>query len=239
MHKLFVSPSDIDGNYITVTGDDVEHLHAIRIKEGETIFASDGVHTVYCAVLSQMRKNSAIFEITEEKPFENEPEIDITVCCALLKGGANEDVIKQSVELGASKIVLFSSENCVAKEREKDGKYYKTARQAAMQCGRDRIPQIVTGINFAQTLSLLENSDLPLLFHEKARKPFFDVVRENKNPRSAAFAVGPEGGFTENEVALAANRGIPAVSMGKRILRAVTAPLCALSVLISVYDAGR
>lgn len=79
MHKLFVSPGDICENTITVTGEDVEHLHALRMREGESIFVSDGEKTVYEAELTQMRKNSAVFEIKSQRPFENEPLTDITV----------------------------------------------------------------------------------------------------------------------------------------------------------------
>jgi 16S rRNA (uracil1498-N3)-methyltransferase len=239
MHKLFVPPGNIEGNIITVTGEDVEHLHALRIKNGEKINVSDGKKTAYEAVLTEMRKSSAIFEIRSVRPFENEPQIYITACIALLKGGSCEDVIRQSTELGAAKIVLFSSSNCIAKEREKDGKYIKIARQAAMQSGRDIIPEIVTGVSFEEMIDLLKASELPLFFHEKAETPFFDVIEKTELPRSAAFAVGPEGGFTDIEAEIAEKNEINVVSMGKRILRAVTAPICAISVLTSVYDRQR
>ena len=236
MHKLFVPEESIKGTIITVTGDDVEHLHALRIKNGEKINVSDGKKNAYEAVLTEMRKSSAIFEIQSVRHFENEARISVTACIALLKGGNCEDVIRQSTELGAAKIVLFSSSNCIAKDREKDGKYAKIARQAAMQSGRDIIPEILTGVSFDEMIDLLKSADLSLFFHEKSEIPFFDVIEKNNLPRSAAFAVGPEGGFTDIEAETAEKNGINVVSMGKRILRAVTAPVCAISVLTSVYD---
>ena len=108
-----------------------------------------------------------------------------------------------------------------------------------MQSGRDIIPEIVTGVSFEKMIDLLKASELPLFFHEKAETPFFDVIEKNDLPRSAAFAVGPEGGFTDIEAEIAEKNGINVVSMGKRILRAVTAPICAISVLTSVYDRQR
>ena len=236
MHKLFVSPEDIRDNTVTVTGNDVEHLHALRVKEGDDIKISDGVALNYDAVVKEVRKNSVSFELIKSYEFENEPKIDITVYCALLKGGSNEDVIKQAVELGANKIVFFSSSNCIAEKREKGEKYAKTARQAAMQAGRDRIPEVASGVTFAEMIDGLAAADISAFFHEKAEIPFYDVVSSKKDPRSAAFAVGPEGGFSDKEAEIAIQKGIPVVSLGKRILRAVTAPLCALSVLTSVYD---
>lgn len=236
MHKLFVSPEDIHDNTVTVTGNDVEHLHALRVKEGDDIKISDGVSLNYDAVVREVRKNSVSFELLQSYEFENDPKIDITVYCALLKGGSNEDVIKQAVELGANRIVFFSSSNCIAEKREKGEKYAKIARQAAMQAGRDRIPEVVSGVTFAEMIEGLASADISAFFHEKADLPLYDVILTKKDPRSAAFAVGPEGGFTDKEVDIAAQRGIPVVSLGKRILRAVTAPLCALSVLTSVYD---
>ena len=236
MHKLFVSPEDIHDNTVTVTGNDVEHLHALRVKEGVDIKISDGVSLNYDAVVKEVRKNSVSFELIKSYEFENEPKIDITVYCALLKGGSNEDVIKQAVELGANKIVFFSSSNCIAEKREKGEKYAKTARQAAMQAGRDRIPEVVSGVTFAEMIDGLAAADISAFFHEKADLPLYDVILTKKDPRSAAFAVGPEGGFSDKEAEIAIQKGIPVVSLGKRILRAVTAPLCALSVLTSVYD---
>ena len=236
MHKLFVSPEDIRDNTVTVTDNDVEHLHALRVKEGDDIKISDGVALNYDAVVKEVRKNSVSFELIKSYEFENEPKIDITVYCALLKGGSNEDVIKQAVELGANKIVFFSSSNCIAEKREKGEKYAKTARQAAMQAGRDRIPEVVSGVTFAEMIDGLAAADISAFFHEKADLPLYDVILTKKDPRSAAFAVGPEGGFSDKEAEIAIQKGIPVVSLGKRILRAVTAPLCALSVLTSVYD---
>ena len=236
MHKLFVSPEDIFENTVTVSGADVEHLHALRVREGDKMAISDGVGICYDATVAEVRKNSVSFSLTDGHPFENEPKIDITVYCALLKGGSNEDVIKQAVELGANKIVFFSSSNCIAEKREKSEKYAKTSRQAAMQSGRDRIPEVVGGVSFNEMIEGLRAADVSAFFHEKAEIQFYDVVSAKKDPRSAAFAVGPEGGFTDKEADIAIENGIPVVSLGKRILRAVTAPLCALSVLSCVYD---
>ena len=239
MHKLFVSGDDIKDGIVTVTGEDFDHLRVLRIREGEKMEISNGVDRCYDAVADKISRDSVSFRIMSEHPFRNEPDIDVTVCFALLKGGANDDVIKQSVELGATRIVLFSSTNCIAKEREKNEKYIKIARQASMQSGRDRIPDIVCGASFDDMIRELKSADLGAFFHEKATLPFYDEIIKKENPRNAAFAVGPEGGFTDDEVRCAAENGIPVVSLGKRILRAATVPLCALSVLTSVYDRQR
>lgn len=236
MHKLFVDPNNIQNGSVTVTGGDVEHLHALRVREGDCVKISDGIDTCYDTTVREVRKNSVLLDIVNSRKFENEPKTDITVYVALLKGGANEDVIKQAVELGANRIVFFSSSNCVAEKREKTEKYKKTARQAAMQSGRDRIPEIICGLSFSDMLQQLRSADLAAFFHEKADLPFYNIVLQTKSPRTAAFAVGPEGGFTDKEAELAMQLNIPVVSLGKRILRAATAPLAALSVLNAVYE---
>lgn len=236
MHKLFVTQESIKDTLITVTGEDFDHLRVLRIREGERMEISNGTDRCFSAVAEKINRDSISFRIVSEHAFENEPSIDITVCCALLKGSANEDVIKQSVELGATRIMLFSSTNCIAKEREKADKYIRTARQASMQSGRDRIPEIIYGAGFDDMIGELKRADFSVFFHEKATEPFYDAILKNKNPRSAAFAVGPEGGFTDAEVRVAEDNGIRIVSLGKRILRAVTVPLCALSVITSVFD---
>ena len=108
-----------------------------------------------------------------------------------------------------------------------------------MQSGRDAVPKVLTGFSFDEMLEELKKAEISLFFHEKATEHFYDVLDKNSLPRSAAFAVGPEGGFTDIEAESAEKNGIKVVSMGKRILRAVTAPLCALSVIAALYDRQR
>ena len=240
MHKLFISPSDVDGKFISVKGEDVEHLHALRVREGDLLRVSDGVSRVYEAKAAQIRKDAVLLDIVSEKPFENEPCLSLTVCIASLKGDGCEDVIRQAVELGASRIVIFSSENCVADKRGKTDRYAKIARQAAMQSGRDIIPSVNGIVSFDEMIEILSEAEFSAFFHESASDPLYPYISAHeKSPRSAAFCVGPEGGFSEKEVAFARNAGIPVLSLGKRILRAVTAPVYAASVIMSVFDEPR
>jgi len=236
MHRLFVSENCIDGEIITVSGEDVEHLHAVRVREGDTISVSDGVSRSFLAKAEQIRKNSVILKIISESGFEHEPSVFLTVCIAVLKGDGCEEVIRHSVELGASRIIFFSSENCVADKRGKTDRFIKIARQAAMQSGRDIIPTVDGILTYNEMIKVLSEAEIGIFFHETATEPLYDYIKDKKIPRTVAFCVGPEGGFSDKEVEIARSNNIPIISLGKRIMRAVTAPLYASSVIMSLFD---
>ena len=91
-------------------------------------------------------------------------------------------------------------------------------------------------ISFKEMLSELSSKDVSMFLHEKASYSAYELLKNSKSVNTVGFAVGPEGGFTEYEVEEAVALNIPAISLGKRILRAETAPLCVLSICGALFD---
>lgn len=240
MHKLFFDVPD-GATEITVEGEDFAHLTVLRIKAGETVTVSDGVSKCYTAKAESFSKKGAVFSLSDPRPFEVESKVKITAYCALLKSGKGDGVIQKAVELGVSEIVFFQSKNCVAEASSEKGerkleRWNKISRQAAMQSGRDIIPNVRGVISFREMLSELKTKDVSMFLHEKAEFPAYELLKNSSQVSTVGFAVGPEGGFTDSEAEEAVSNGIPSISLGKRILRAETAPLCILSICGALFD---
>ena len=240
MHKLFFDvPEGV--TEITVEGEDFAHLTVLRIKAGETVTVSDGVSRCYTATAESFSKKGAVFSLSDPRPFEVESDVKITAYCALLKSGKSDGVIQKAVELGAAEIVLFQSKNCVAEASSEKGdrkleRWNKISRQAAMQSGRDIIPNVRGVISFKEMIAELKIKDISMFLHEKAEYSSYELLSKSLKVSTIGFAVGPEGGFTDSEADESTSNNIPLISLGKRILRAETAPLCILSICGALFE---
>ena len=143
--------------------------------------------------------------------------------------------------LGVYEIVAFPSARCVSKPDEKSLKkklerWQKIAASAAEQSGRGRIPQVVILPSFTEALKRGAQTDLPMMFYENEQATTLHMALNAGEWKSAALLTGPEGGLEEKEVKQAMENGWKVCTLGKRILRCETAPLCALSAVM--YAAG-
>ena len=160
---------------------------------------------------------------------------------AFSKGDKLEHVIQKATELGAYEIVAFPSARCVSRPDEKSLKkklerWQKIAASAAEQSGRGRIPQVVVCDSYVAALYRGAQADKALLFYENEQATTLKMALQSGTYRSVSLLTGPEGGLEEQEVAEARKMGFAVCTLGKRILRCETAPLCALSAVM--YDAG-
>ena len=156
---------------------------------------------------------------------------------AFPKSDKLEHVIQKATELGAVEIVCFPSARCVSRPDEKSLKkklerWQKIAASAAEQSRRGQIPQVVVLPSYKAALERAAQADLAVCFYENENKLTFRAAIEEKPLATAAILTGPEGGFEEEEIRQAAEAGLKICTLGSRILRCETAPLCALSALM-------
>ena len=164
----------------------------------------------------------------------------VSVYVAFPKADKLEHVIQKATELGAREIIAFPSSRCVSRPDEKSLKkklerWQKIALSAAQQSGRGRIPQVLVLNSFSAALSRAAQADRALLFYENEDAYTLKMALEGSY-RTVSLMVGPEGGLEDAEVSQAQEAGLKICTLGKRILRCETAPLCALSAVM--YDAG-
>ncbi|MBQ7107674.1 MAG: 16S rRNA (uracil(1498)-N(3))-methyltransferase [Clostridia bacterium] len=223
-------------------GADANHVaRSLRMKVGEALTVSDSRGTDFDCVITSVTPDRVELKIKEIKPSESEPSVEVTLCTCLLKGDKFEMVIRHSVELGVTKIVPVLSTNCVSRPdakslKSKEQRWQKIANEAAGQCGRGVLPTLLSTTDLLALAKTFNDYDLVLFFYELGGEPLGETLWENDTAKKIAIITGPEGGFTASEAELLANAGAKTISLGKRILRAETAPLAALTGVMLLTD---
>lgn len=241
MPRFFVPPSTLAGDLVTLEGEQAGHAKALRLAPGEEVTLCDGAGTDYRCTVASLESGQLTLAVQEASPSRTEPSLQISVYLGFPKADKLEHVIQKATELGAFEIVAFP---CARSVSRPDGKalakklerWQKIAASAAEQSGRGRIPQVLVLDTFDQAVRRAAQADWSALFYENERQCSLRSAWEGSAHSTAAIFTGPEGGLTEAEVAQARAAGMAVCTLGPRILRCETAPLCALSALM--YAAG-
>ena len=242
MPKFFAPEIDLREEYIVLSGGNADHLRVLRVRAGEELTVSDGRGREARCVVELAGKDSCRLRVLERMSATGEPTVRAAVYAACPKGDKAELIVQKAVELGADSIVFFLSERCVSRPDEKASagkiaRLEKIAEAAAMQSGRGKIPAVRWIPKFADMLSEVACSEMAAFLWEDAAGLSLRSMMQTRLPfHSAAIITGPEGGFSPEEAEKARLAGIPAVTLGARILRCETAPLCALTAVM--YETG-
>lgn len=213
--------------------DGEEFVHAktvLRVTEGSEITLLDNAGNEYSAIVTKVEKQRLSAHITGANRGEREANTSIYLLVGALKGDKTELVVQKATELGVAKIGVFGSRYCSAyMNANKIERLNKVAREAAKQCLRSVAPEVIYFEDFAGALASAEGYCNKLFFCEFAKSSDIDLKAIKG---STALVVGSEGGFADDEFALAKDGyGFAGMSLGKRILRAETAAVavCALA----------
>lgn len=229
MRRFFWNGENQEGTVI-LTDTEAKHMSKVlRIETGQTVILCDGNGNDFEADVEHIDRNAVKLKLGKKILENNEPKIDVTLYLAHTKGEHLDFAVQKSVELGVNKIKLFQCERCVATTSEnKQERLNRIAYEASKQSGRSKLVEIMDAGDFSNVL--LSADGLKLFCYELESKPLRpEIVRM---PEKVSVICGPEGGFTQNEAIFAEKTGWKSVSLGKRILRAETAPLAVLSILM-------
>ena len=236
MPRFFMAGTNIMGGMVIMTGRDAEHVRVLRLRPGEDMIICDGKGTDYKCRLVKADREQVEAEVIEVVPCPAEPTVQVTVLCGLPKGDRTDYIIQKCVEAGASEIMFFQSDRCVAKPDKPEKKlerWQRIAEEAAKQSGRGIIPQVSWAGEYADALNVANQKELGLFMYETGEREALNAVLEaNSDVKTAAIVTGPEGGFAPFEADLARIVGLHICSMGERILRCETAPVVAVSALM-------
>ncbi len=225
-----------------IIGEDAAHItRSLRMRVGEALTVCDQRGNDFSCSIAAVEKDRVCLTVLEKSPSLSEADIKVTLCPCLLKGDKLEDVIKHSVELGVYEIQPILSTNCVSRPDKKSAtakiqRWQKISAEAAGQSGRGIIPRLLPTKTLKELAEGLSDFDLVLFFYEAGGAPLGETLWENDSAKSVAIITGPEGGFTKEEAEMLAQKGAKTVSLGKRILRAETAPLAALTGVMLLTD---
>lgn len=239
MHHFFAEKGQVGEKTIVLTGSDVHHARQVlRIRPGEEILISDGTGGDYRCLVRSLNEQEILAEILCVEKDRELPSF-LVLYQSLVKGEKMEWIIQKAVELGVSRIVPVASENVVVKlEKKKEEsrcrRWQAIAESAAKQSKRSKIPKIGSVLTLKEALN--DAGSCPVRFfayeHEDGMQGTVRELQKVKAGQAIAVFVGPEGGYSPDEVKLAGEYGILPVSLGRRILRAETAGLALLSVLM-------
>ena len=240
MTRFFVLPEEMQPEFFVLTGENAKHAKVLRLKNGEEVLVCDGQGNECLCVVSDVSDNQIGLVVKHRQQSETEASVQVSVYMAFPKADKLEHVIQKATELGAYEIVAFPSARCVSKPDEKSLKkklerWQKIAASAAEQSGRGRIPEVLVLPSYKAALERAAQADKALLFYENERATTLCMGLEGEY-HTVSLLTGPEGGLEEKEVRQAMDAGLQVCTLGKRILRCETAPLCALSAVM--YDAG-
>ena len=241
MTRFFVEPEMLNDNHILLTGENAKHAKVLRLKEGEQVLVCDGQgRECLCRVLDGENAQISL-QVLSCQTSDSEAAVRVSVYMAFPKADKLEHVIQKATELGAYEIVAFPSARCISRPDEKSlskkvERWQKIAASAAEQSGRGLIPQVLTLPSYKAALERAAQADLAMLFYENEQSTTLRMALSDGGYHSVSLLTGPEGGLEEGEVRQAMEAGLRVCTLGKRILRCETAPLCALSAVM--YDAG-
>ena len=241
MPKFFFNKNDISRGQVQLFGEDEKHIKTVlRAREGEEITLCDGEGMDYqCRIASLER--GVLLDILSKEVCETEPKVKITLYQGLPKADKMELIIQKCVELGVDRIVAVSTERAIVKLDKKEAKklerWQKIAESAAKQSGRGKIPEIGQQVlKFKEAVAEAKELDGAIIPNEKEQETGIRQFVQAFKGESIGVFIGPEGGFAEEEIALAQENGITSITLGKRILRTETAGMTTTAILLYELD---
>ena len=241
MVRFFVGPAEMQPDFLVLTGENAQHAKVLRLKPGEEVLVCDGEGNECLCTISDVSPGQISLVVKDRRESETEAAVKVSVYMAFPKADKLEHVIQKATELGAYEIVAFPSSRCVSRPDEKSLKkklerWQKIAASAAEQSGRGRVPQVLVLSSFKAALERAAEADKALMFYENEHAVTLRMALENGSFSTVSLLTGPEGGLEPSEVDQARAAGLEVCTLGRRILRCETAPLCALSAVM--YAAG-
>lgn len=226
---------DIAGDTARITGADAAHIaRVLRMCPGEGLTVCDMAGTDAACEIVSVSPAEVLLRVCARTPTASEPSVHVTLYQCLPKADKMDLIVQKSVELGVRRIVPVLSERCVSRPdaqalSRKRERLQKIAFEAAKQSGRGLLPEVMPAVSLPQAVGKLAEMERGVLFYEKGGDAHRGVW---EGAGEIGICIGPEGGFADGEVALARTRGVRVCTLGPRILRTETAPLCVLSIIM-------
>jgi 16S rRNA (uracil1498-N3)-methyltransferase len=243
MNRFFIAASDIQGEQVRLSPEQSHQVcHVLRLKAGDTIVALDDSGLEYEVTLTAVCLPETVGRVSGRRPARGEPATELVLFQSLLAREKFEWVLQKGTEVGVAQFVPVLTERSIVRarliEEKKLDRWRRIVTEAAEQSQRGRIPKIAPVVPFPEAVAQWGGFDRRLI-----AAPFHETVSLGEALRGAegtevsiALLIGPEGGFTEEEVALARDRGAVPIGLGPRVLRTETAAVVAAALIL--YELG-
>jgi 16S rRNA (uracil1498-N3)-methyltransferase len=222
-----------DGRRALVSGERAHHLGVVlRAQAGQLYELSDGLR-VCLGRIERVARDNVEFALLEELPAE-EPRLQVVLLLSVVKFDAFEWAIEKATELGVAEIVPLaaarSEKALIAAAEKRSERWRKIVLEAAQQSRRVRLP-VLQPVARPETAFAARGERLGIFLSERAEAPALRVALRDRVASEAVLAIGPEGGWTDEERELALKAGFLEASLGRLILRTETAVIAALAAL--------
>jgi 16S rRNA (uracil1498-N3)-methyltransferase len=233
LQRIAISPEQFQAGQIILTQEQLHYLvRVLRSRDGDKFIAMDGMGKWW---LAQLTGEQA--QILQQLTVETELPVAVTLILALPKGNGFDDVVRVCTELGVATILpVLSDRTLLNPSPQKLERWQRIAQESAEQCERAYVPAILEPVAFRTALPLIKGKQKYICEGRGNYPHLLNCLRQalitnDQEQKTIIIAIGPEGGWTQTEIEQAINSGYQPVSLGKRILRAISAPIVALSIL--------
>lgn len=232
------------GAEMRLTGEESKYVaRVLRLKEGDRVILSSSESLEYNCIIKAIEKISVLLTVDSVEEPKRESTLEITLCQALPKSKKMDLIIQKGTELGVKHFIPFISSRAVSRpdnreSREKVRRWEKLTLEAARQCGRTFIPPVDGVISMDELLNKVSLADdeetLKIIPWESEDKQGLKEL-SNKSFKKAFLLIGPEGGFSNEEVEKAKKAGFIPITLGSRLLRTETAGFTAISIMQYIW----
>jgi len=242
MNRFFVPASSFEGELVRLSREQAHQVHQVlRLGAGDAVVVLDDRGAEYEVVLTAVSQKEAVGRVASTGPAAGEPKVQLTLFQSLLVREKFEWVLQKATEVGVTQIVpVLTARGLVRTKQIEENKLDRWRRilvEAAEQAHRGRIPRLEPTLPFADVFSRFVGFDRFLIAAPSQVVTLREALRGIGRPDLAvALLIGPEGGFTDEEVAMAREKGAIAVGLGPRILRTETAAVVASALIL--YELG-
>ena len=228
----FFANDEITTEYYAISGEDAAHIaRSLRMKPGESVTLCTPDGRRHDCEITEITRDDVTVRVLRSTDCEQEPSVRVSLYVALMKGDKIDDVVQKAVELGVCEITPFLSARCISRPDEKGmakkaARWQKIADNAASQSRRGVIPRVNPCISLKDIPDAVRDNDASIVFYECGGRKLKEII--GGGCRHIALITGSEGGFEQEEIDYLCANGVIAATLGKRILRAQTAPIAAL-----------
>lgn len=238
--NFYVPPDQFHGDRVRLVEEEARHASKVlRAKIGDEITVVDGACGWYRVEIDQVDRHSLSGHVVERRSGVGEPPYELVLGIGLIKHRSRfETLLEKAVELGVATIAPLVTER-TERERIREERSEGILIAAMKQCGRSRLPKLLEPLHFDNFLELASSewsADLRVICHEGARQDVLGLLRTKDAVRTVVATIGPEGGFSDDELRRARAAGFETVSLGSRRLRAESAGIAAAAAVMLALD---